>query len=76
MNQFTKHSLLTGALLGLLWLIFTPAIAMTIFVLLKQRQPMSGGVILISGAIVAGYLCGRSFRHGWRKGHQAANKSE
>jgi hypothetical protein len=76
MNQFTKHTLLTGSLLGLLWVIFTSAAAATISVVLRQRQPMSGGVILVSGAIVAGFLCGRSFRHGWRKEQQSSDKSE
>jgi uncharacterized membrane protein YebE (DUF533 family) len=71
MNQLTKDTLLTGILLGVLWVIFTSALAAIISMALKQRQQTSAAVIVISGAIVAGVLCGRAYRHGWRKGQRA-----
>jgi len=53
-----------------LWLVFTPAVAMTIFVLLKQKPPMPVLTVVAAGAINSAWLGALCYRKGRSDGRK------
>jgi hypothetical protein len=52
MIQRRQKLLMMAVMSCLLWLVFTPAVAMVIFALLKQKAPVPALTVLVAGAVI------------------------